>query len=535
MTLTFRRWLALAPLGLAAVGCVPERSRVAEPVAAVLDTIHPAEIRAHTSYLADDLLEGRDAGTRGYDLAAGYVRAQFEAMGLEPAGEDGGYYQQVPLRRARLDEQESSIVLIDAAGGAGALRYGDDFVLRPSFAEEESRVRAPLVFVGYGIHAPELDHDDYDGVDVEGKIVVYVSGAPESFASTERAVFSSSGTKAAQARERGAVGMLAIQSDVDQARRPWARMRDGARSAAMSWLDPDSRRPTTATAALRANGTLSPEAARRLVGDEGELLPPIAVIRTVSRHEDIESPNVVARIAGASSDEAVVYSTHLDHVGRGREIDGDDIYNGAYDNASGVAALLAVARAFAATDPPPNRDILFLAATAEEKGLLGSDFFAHHPTIPRASIIANINADAALMFHPLHDIVAFGAEHSSLLEPVTRAARDLDIALSPDFMPEEVVFVRSDQYSFVKQGIPAVYPFVGTDTGNDRVDGEAILREWMATRYHKPSDDMTQEMDFQAGADYAKLFYLIGYYVANGDARPEWNDGDFLGNLYARP
>jgi Zn-dependent M28 family amino/carboxypeptidase len=177
---------------------------------------------------------------------------------------------------------------------------------------------------------------------------------------------------------------------------------------------------------------------------------------------------------------------------------------------------------------------VFVALTAEEKGLLGSDYFVHHPTIPIESIVANVNADGALMLHPLHDFVAFGADHSTISDAVSRAAADLGLDVTPDFWPEQVIFIRSDQYSFVRRGIPAVYPFVGNETGNDRVDGRALLDEWMANRYHKPSDDMSQEMDFEAGADYAKLCYLIGHYVSAANERPTWNEGDFLGERFAR-
>ncbi len=497
-----------------------------------MDTIQPEEIRAHMNFLADDLLEGRDAGTRGYDIAANYVRTQFEAMGLMPAGDDGTYYQQVPLRRAALDESES-FLRIRFDGGSKSLKIGDDYLLRPNLGRSDVPVEAVLVFAGYGIRAPELDHDDYEGLDASGKIVVHLSGAPESFGSTERAVYSSRETKAAQALDAGAVGLLTVLTELDLERRPWERFREGSRSPSMAWIDPDTSQTSSALDALDVVGVM--RASESLLASDASDVEPgaTAEARTVSHHEALESPNVVAMLEGDPGEEVVVYSSHLDHVGRGTPEDGDDIYNGAYDNASGIAVILAVARAFASTETRPARSIVFIAVTAEEKGLLGSDFFAQHPSVS-APVVANVNVDGALMFHPLRDIIAFGADHSTLLDPVSRAASQLGIELSPDFMPEEVIFVRSDQYSFVRQGIPAVYPFVGTDTGSERVDGERVLRDWMATRYHKPSDDMSQEMDFDAGADYAKLCYLIGELIANDAARPQWNEGDFLGAKFAR-
>jgi len=534
-------------VSLVLAACAPPGDAIPDAATRAMGTMRSEEIRAHMAFLADDLLEGRDTGTTGYDIAAKYVQTQFEAMGLEPAGDGDSFYQQVPLRVARIVEQESSFVLVDESGRS-PLRYGRDYTLDPPLVETASTVEGPLVFVGYAISAPELDYDDYDGLDVNGKIVVALSGAPERFASTERAVYSSRATKAQQAVEMGAVGLVLVNSPTDEARRPW-NPDQGARPS-MTWIDQSSDRRATARAPLTV-ARLSHAAASDLLamgphslqdifdtiaGDE----PPRfsigvrAVLEASARHEDLESPNVVARLAGTNTDESVVYSAHLDHVGRGRPDGEDDIYNGAYDNASGVAVLLALARAFTHIEAAPERTIVFIAVTAEEKGLLGSDYFSRHPTPRSGEIVANINVDGALMFHPLLDIVPFGAEHSSLLEPVAQAAEHLNVTLSPDFMPEEVVFVRSDQYSFVRQGVPAVYPFVGTETGNERIDGERVIRDWMAERYHTPSDDMTQEMDFVAGGDYARLCFLLGYLVANADERPTWNEGDFLGTKFAR-
>ena len=530
---------ALASALLLSWSCAPS---LPEAAAEALASIQPAELRAHMSFLADDLLEGREAGTRGYDIAARYVAAELEAMGLEAAGDDGSFFQMVPLRRATLDEHESSLTIV-YDGQPRPLRFGEDFVLDAPFRERQSRVRAPLVFVGYGVSAPELDWDDYAELDVENKVVLLLSGAPSQFRSTERAYYSSRETKAKEAVARGATGILTVMTPTDAARFPWSRLREAARAPSMRWLDPATGEPWGASV---PRGTLSRETAEDLLSASlsvlesaepgGRELPQTVILRAVGQHEDLASPNVAARLGGTDlADEIVVYSAHLDHVGFGQEVDGDDLYNGAYDNASGVAVLLAVARAFARMKPPPRRSLVFLAVTAEEKGLLGSDYFAHHPTVPRDAIVANVNADGALMLHPLRDVVAFGVDHSTLLEPVSRAAEWLDIGLSPDFMPEQVIFIRSDQYSFVKQGIPAVYPFVGNGTGEERVDGRALLDDWMATRYHKPSDDMRQEMDFEAGASYAKLAYLIGYNIANADRRPEWNEGDFLAEKFSRP
>jgi Zn-dependent M28 family amino/carboxypeptidase len=549
-----RSYLFLTALALS-VGCAPSAPRTDELGA--LESIRPEEIRAHMGFLADDLLEGRDTGTRGYLLAARYVQAQFESMGLAPAGDDGTYYQTVPLRRASIDEAGCSLAILGPAGRSTPLRFGEDYVLVPAFEVGDRETRASLVFVGYGISAPELGYEDFKEIDASGKILVVLSGAPESFGSTERAFYSSRENKAAIAVEKGAVGILVIQTPTDEARRPWALARQFLSGSAMTWVDPATGRPQSEASGLAVAGMLGPEAARSLFAEgpfsletifarlTDETGPPRfdlareAVVRSRSVVSDFGSENVVARLEGGNPEkerEHVVFSSHLDHVGR-RPAEasggGDDIHNGAYDNASGVAALLAVARAFSKLPTRPDRSLVFVAVTAEERGLLGSDYFARNPSV-EGELVANVNMDGVLMFHPLKDIVAFGADHSTLLEPVTRAAEMLDLKLSPDFMPEEVIFIRSDQYSFVRQGIPAVYAFVGTDTGNPKVDGEKILREWMTTHYHNPSDDMKQEMDFDAGADYARLEFLIGYLVANAAERPRWNEGDFLGEKFAR-
>ncbi len=550
-----RSYLFLSALALC-LGC-ERRAPRPEKLDSVLESIGPEEIRAHMGFLADDLLEGRDSGTRGYLLAARYVRAQFESMGLAPAGDDGTYYQTVPLRRASLDERGCSMAIVGPNGVSTALRFGEDYVLVPAFEAGDRETRASLVFAGYGISAPELGYDDFLDIDASGKILLVLSGAPESFGSTERAFYSSRENRASTAIEKGAVGILFIQTPTDEARRPWAVTRRFLSAPAMTWIDPANGRPHSAASGLAVVGMLGPEAARSLFGESPSSLETIferltdeagpprfdlareAIVRSRSVVFDFGSENVVARLEGGSPEKAgehVVFSSHLDHVGRKATEgngDGDDIYNGAYDNASGVATLLAVARAFGELPTRPDRSLVFVAVTAEENGLLGSDFFARHPSF-EGELVANVNMDGVLMFHPLRDIVAFGADHSTLLKPVTRAADMLDLKLSPDFMPEEVIFIRSDQYSFVRQGIPAVYAFVGTDTGNPKVDGEKILRDWMVTRYHHPSDDMEQEMDFEAGADYARLEFLIGYLVAESPERPRWNDGDFLGEKFAR-
>jgi Zn-dependent M28 family amino/carboxypeptidase len=232
--------------------------------------------------------------------------------------------------------------------------------------------------------------------------------------------------------------------------------------------------------------------------------------------------------------EYVVYSAHLDHLGIGEPVKGDNIYNGALDNGSGSAILLEVARAFSGMTTPPRRSILFLSVTGEEAGLLGSDYFAHNPTVNKSSVVANINMDEDVMLWPLRDIVAFGAEHSSLDAVVQKAAARLGLSESPDPLPEEVVFIRSDQYSFVKQGVPAIFPVAGFKSDDPKIRPAEIFKNWEETRYHQPQDDMDQPgLDFDAAAKYARFVFLCGFLITEDSERPTWNKGDFFGEHYA--
>ena len=514
-----------------------------------LERIRPEAIEAHMAFLADDLLEGRETGTRGYDLGAKYVAATFQAMGLKPGGSDGTYFQNVPLRSIRLDPSVSSVTLW-RNGWTKTLRSGRDYVVSPSATSEQREIRAPLVFVGFGVTAPELDYDDYAAVDAEGKIAVTLSGAPASFPSNQRAYYSGT-AKAKNAAAHGVVGILTILTPEDQKRRPWARMSRFAGRIRMRWLDGNGV-PANVWPQLKGGATLRPLIAEKLfsngpaslkevfaAAESGSLksfaLPLEAEIRTTSSHAELESPNVLALLEGSDpelKDEYLVYSAHLDHNGLGEPVDGDEIWNGAYDNASGTAMLLVVAQAFINLPVPPKRSILFLATTAEEKGLLGADYFTINPTVPKDAIVANLNMDGALMVYPIKDLVIYGSEHSSLGDAFERAAARMDVELSPDPIPEETVFIRSDQFPFVRQGIPAAYAFVGLQTTDPDIDAEAAFAEWLATRYHTPKDDMNQKMHFESGARYAAVNFLAGYLVAQDPERPAWYEDDFFGDKF---
>jgi hypothetical protein len=330
--------VTLAAALFAAVGCDAPPPTGTGAIDNVLESIDAGEIRAHMSFLADDLLEGRAAGTRGYRLAARYVAAELESLGAEPRGTDENepYYQLVPLRSANVVAEETSITVRRASGTSRTLRFGDDFIVSPSFRETSVRTRAGLTFAGYGIEAPELARNDYEGLEVSGRIVVVLSGAPESFGSTERAVYSSTETKAQTALDRGAVGILQVLSAVDQRRLSWAVLRERSGGPSMRWLDPDTGGPSGASSQLSLSGAVSTKVAEEWFrdtpfdpsspfgvdsdGPDGFDLD-IEIDATVaSAFEDIDSPNVVGRVPGtdeALSSEHVVLTAHLDHVGRG--------------------------------------------------------------------------------------------------------------------------------------------------------------------------------------------------------------------------
>jgi len=517
-----------------------------------MDHFTKAALRAHMRYLSDDLLAGRGTGTRGQELAAKYVAEEFEAAGLEPAGVNGTYFQRVPFRQIIVDPTKCE-VSITRDGRKSPLKWGEDFIMGGAPLSPDASVEAPVVFVGFGVVNRDRHYDDYAGIDVKGKIVAMIGGAPSSFPSEERAHYASSREKGREAATRGAVGIISLRAPDAEQILPWSRTVVGVEMPAFRWLDANDV-PNDTFKEIKAAATLSTPAAERLFAgaqkswadvlkDAGAgkpqalALPLSARLHAVSRHAAVSSPNVVAVLRGsdpALSKEYVVYTAHTDHLGIGRAVNGDTIYNGAVDDATGITALIEMARAFASLPAPPLRSVMFLAVTAEEKGLLGSDYYAHFPTVPIQSLVTDLNMDGASVFYTFKDIVPMGAEHTSLNEVVTRNAARLGLAVSPDPMPEQVGFIRSDHYSFVRQGVPSVNLLEGLQAKDPKVDGRKFIENWIETRYHSPSDDMDQPLNFDATIQYMQIGFLIGYDVAQDRARPVWKPGDFFGNLYAR-
>ena len=512
-------------------------------------------IRAHVRFLADDLLEGRLAGSRGYDIAANYVAAQFATAGLEPGAGNGGWLQPLQLVEAGAVIPVAQIVL-SRDGVSTALTVMDDFLPIPDTNAAESAVAAPLVFVGFGVHAPALQHDDLAGLDLRGKIVVMLSGAPERFASTERAHYSSTLTKYPEFIKRGAVGVLSFLTSADNERNPWAKTLQSSWRPRMRWLDAqgvaaDSFAQFKCVMALSPAGaakifTAAPRtlsevfAAASASKAQGFDLPATASLRRQTLLGRRSSANVLGLIRGSDkrlASEIVVVTAHLDHLGKGAPINGDAIYNGAVDNAAGVAVLLEVARSLSTARSRPRRSVLFAALTGEESGLLGSDYLAKHPPLPGAEFVANINIDMPVMLTDIADLVAFGAEHTSLGAMAARAVKAEGLALTPDPMPEETIFVRSDQYSFIRQGIPAIYldHGVGVLARLPVVDTRALVDGFLRDNYHQPSDEISLPIHYPSLARLARVDARIASEAAGSSERPRWNAGSFFRTAFPRP
>ena len=516
-------------------------------------TIRPEAIRAEMSFLADDLLEGRGTGTRGHEIAAKFMASEFEAMGLEPAGDNGTYFQSVPLRATEPDQGRTTLSLW-REGKEQVLVFGRDFISLGDPGRTEVSVKAPVVYAGFGVTAPEQSYDDYAGIDAKGKIVAFVSGAPPQLEPTMRAHYSSGAMKAMNAAAHGAVGAIMLDSSAGEQIYPFKERVSDLSFPSMRWLDAKGQ-PNGYFPELRGAVFLSMEATASVLQGSGKspaeifaaakegkpssmALPVTAKMEIVSKFRELRSPNVVARVPGSDPklrDEYIVYTAHLDHLGIGQPVNGDRIYNGAIDNASGSACLLEIARAYSKMQPRPRRSILFVSVTAEEAGLLGSDYFAHYPTVAKDLLIANINIDGNLaLLWPIEDVIARGSEHSTLGLTVREAAARLNLDVSPDPFPELVLFIRSDQYSFVKQGIPSVFPSAGTKSSDPNVKPQQIITKWRQTTYHKPQDDMNQPFDFESGAKYARYNFLLGYLIAQKTEKPAWNSGDFFGEHYGK-
>lgn len=511
----------------------------------------PERFRAHVEFLADDLLEGRDTGTRGHELAARYVASQFEASGLEPGGGQGTWYQRVTLQQTRRGTQQGSVT-ISGPSGEQRFEHANNVLLRMNGRELTQDVSAALVFVGYGVEDRLLGLNDYRGLDVKGKIVVALRGFPKGMPSEEGAHVAA--TKAEAAQRHGAIGLVTVATMQSEKAAPWVRTLRYADDPDFGWVGSDDRVHQDAPG-IRINALLHGPAADALFAGSARTLTAIRAeadqprtrprgfvlktrirVQLESTSQRVTSPNVVGILRGSQADlsnEYVVLLAHLDHLGvglvkPGEPADKDRIHNGALDNAAGIATMLEVARAAASAPNRPRRSLLFLATTGEEKGLIGADYFARHPTVPIRQIVGTVGLDMPLLLYPFTDVIAFGAHHSSFGKLVAGAVAPMQIQLAPDPMPEQGVFTRSDHYPFVKQGVPAVFLVTGYANG-----GEKVWQEFLGGAYHSPNDDLSQKIDWQAGSRFAEANYRILRAMADADTPPLWIEGDFFGDTFA--
>jgi len=510
-------------------------------------------IKGHMNFLAHDLLEGRDTGSRGHEIASLYIKTEFQKYGLQAAGENDSFEQRVMFRKGLL-VQESPSLSLTKGNKEIDLAFPKQFISSPNLTYSQASVNAPLVFVGYGIVSPELEHDDYAGLDVDGKIVVMLAGKPASFPSEVGSHVSSGSQKQNYAADRGAVGYLTIQTPSAEERRPYERSINYVRTPRMTWLNDDGA-PGNGRPELKASAFLSIEAAQALFADAEVALDDIyaqlendeipkgfdlnasADLSYETNHEDVSSPNVIGMLEGSDSElkhEYVVYTAHSDHLGISKSVEKDKINNGAMDNATGTSVLMETARMFSELPVAPKRSILFVAVTGEEKGLLGADYFARHPTRPIDSLVANVNLDMPILTYEFADVIAFGASHSTMGEKVAAAVKNADIKLTDDPWPELNLFTRSDHYAFVKQGVPAVFLVTGIESKTPGIDGSEVLNTFLSTHYHRPSDDMNQAFVWDAARTFSQVNFEIGLTLANDKERPSWYEDSFFGQTFGR-
>ncbi len=539
-----KKFLGLFLVSLTASAQIPQS------ILTEINTIDSNRIKAHVAYLADDKLLGRKAGAPGYKMAADYIVEQYKKMGLQPAGEKGGYLQEVYLRNSKIKPETASLTLTLPSGEQKALKWGVDFVFTPHPEKTTVDFNAPLVFVGAGFDTPQINFDDYRNVNVKGKIVVVLRKIPENVPANVKLHLGYPATAQAFAAKHGAIGVLVCNYTNSP-----ILFRSSATNYSLNGINASvskSGERVSSAAALggkiQVAGGLSVQALQQLMQAEGIALD--ALWLKLERGEYVSQPlkskisghyestftnmlsyNVIGKIEGSDSKlkkEYVIHSAHLDHLGTGKPVNGDSIYNGAHDNASGVACALEIARTYANLKEKPKRSLLFLMVTAEEMGLLGSGYFTAFPTVPKRQIVADINTDMPTLLAPLESVAPLGAEHSSLQKVVEEAAKAVNLQVEPDPDPSEGRFVRSDQYNFVKAGIPALHIKYGYAKANPALNLAEKVKIWRDANYHKVSDNLNDSFVWSAGRKYVQVNFLISYLIAQNPVRPSWNKGDFF-------
>ncbi|HEY0785319.1 MAG TPA: M28 family peptidase [Acidobacteriaceae bacterium] len=540
--------LLLAPALSAAAAQMPPVPQVpgVPPAASqAADAIDPEKIRAHVRFLASDLLEGRGPGKRGAELAAEYIATQFALDGLKPAGDHGTFFQNVPLYAVHTDEAHTSFSFVPATGAPTQLTYGSDVVAKDERGEPTADIDAPIVFVGYGIVAPEYKWNDYAGVDVKGKVVLLIVNEPpsddEAFFKGKTMTYYGRWTyKYEEAARQGAAGVLIIHRE-DLASYPWAVVQN-SQAIEKSYLKGDP------LATLQAASWIQLDVARRLMAGAGKdldreivaagkpgfhsyQLPVRLRAHVASVVRPYESANVVGMVEGAGAAQqaanVVLYSAHYDHLGIDPNAQGDKIYNGAGDNGTGCGILLELARAFALSPVKPPHAVYFAAVTAEEQGLLGSQYLGMHPPVPAGQIALDLNYD---MLNPIGvptSAEVAGAERTTFYPQVKKTAAAFHLTLQPDQFPMAGHYYRSDHFSLARVGVPSFSIGQGTlFEGHDAAWGEAQAKDYTAHHYHQPSDEYRADMDFRGNARMAQFGLMLGWEASVSPEPVGWQPGD---------
>ncbi|MGA8042498.1 MAG: M28 family peptidase [Terracidiphilus sp.] len=506
-------------------------------------SIDPEKIRAHVRFLSLDLLEGRGPGTRGGELAAQYIATQFALDGLQPAGDNGTYFQQVPLYAVHTVEAQTRFALVPPEGQPVPLAYGSEIVAKDETGQTSADIDAPIVFLGYGIHAPEYKWDDYAGVDLHGKIALVIVNEPPSsdpgfFKGSALTYYGRWTYKYEEAARRGALGVLIIHRR-DLASYGWEVVQN-SQAIEKSFLVGDP------TATLRAAAWIQHSVAQQLftmaglgdldkaidrAGRRGFHAIPLQVRlqgHVESRVRRYSSPNVIGRVPGAShTGDAVLYTAHYDHLGIDPNAKGDNIYNGAADNGTGCGILLELARAFAQSTEPPPHDVYFASVTAEEQGLLGSQYLGMKPPIPARQFTLDLNYDMLLPVGIPRSVNLLGADRIAFWPTVQKVAKAFDLELLPDSEPMAGHYYRSDHFSLARVGIPAFSVDQGDlFAGHDLAWGRAQLDDYTAHHYHQPSDEYHASFDFRGNARLARFGFVLGWLASGQPKSIEWQQGD---------
>lgn len=500
---------------------------------------------SHVEALAADGMEGRNTGSPGYQRAAAYVAGEFERAGLKPAGVKA-YSQPMTFNVRQIDESHSSINLFRDGDIIVPVKLGEDanISVRSDLAPS---VTAGLVFAGHALVIPEADYDDLAGLDLRGKIVVFLSGGPPGIPGPLKSHYSSGPERWKALQKAGAIGTVAIANPKSMDI-PWERQSLARLAPSMSLADPSmeeahgsqvaiSWNPARADTLLAGGGHTFEEILA--LAASGKPLPKFAIpqqliFRSSLKRSTVESQNVVGLYEGSDpklKHEYIVLSAHLDHLGIGEPVNGDKIYNGAMDDASGVASLIEIARLLSEGKMKLRRSVIFLAVTGEEKGLQGSRYFAGHPTVKASQIVADINMDMFLPLFPLRYLEVQGAAESTLGEQVAAACARAGVELQQDKEPDRNLFIRSDQYSFIRNGVPALAFKFGYVKGSPE---EAVFKDWYKNRYHAPSDDLNQPVDQAAAAQFNRILLDLLQHVADDKQRPRWLESSFF-RRFAHP